>query len=201
MLEYDSSKFLTFYTDIFAEQPNESKRKGLLFLLDHLAASRRIDTIPKHSYTLATVKWETANTFQPVTEYGSLHYLQSKPYYPYIGRGYVQLTWKENYRKFGNALGIDLINHPDLANVPEFSWQILELGMTDNFGVKDPDFTSYTLEDFFYINGEDYYKDYFNARKIINPKDYDSYAPIAIMASNFEKILQASVIIPEIDPI
>jgi|688.fasta_scaffold08054_32 hypothetical protein len=52
-------------------------------------------------YLLATAKWETAHTMQPIKEYGSASYLQSKPYYPYYGRGLVQLTWLENYNKYG----------------------------------------------------------------------------------------------------
>lgn len=35
--------------------------------------------------------------------------------YKYRGRGYPQLTGKNNYAAFGNKLGIDLINNPDLV--------------------------------------------------------------------------------------
>src|SRR5262245_26962014 len=33
----------------------------------------------------------------------------------YHGRGYVQLTGRDNYAAAGKALGLDLINHPELA--------------------------------------------------------------------------------------
>lgn len=36
----------------------------------------------------------------------------------YRGRGYIQLTGKNNYEYFGKKLGIDLVNHPELANDP-----------------------------------------------------------------------------------
>lgn len=39
--------------------------------------------------------------------------------YAYHGRGYIQLTGKENYRAAGEALQLDLVKHPELASQPE----------------------------------------------------------------------------------
>jgi putative chitinase len=39
--------------------------------------------------------------------------------YTYRGRGYIQLTGKANYREAGNALGLDLVKHPELASEPQ----------------------------------------------------------------------------------
>lgn len=39
----------------------------------------------------------------------------SKEGYTYRGRGYIQLTGKNNYKSFGNAVGIDVVNNPDLV--------------------------------------------------------------------------------------
>ncbi|MDM0040273.1 glycoside hydrolase family 19 protein [Variovorax sp. J22G21] len=36
----------------------------------------------------------------------------------YHGRGFVQLTGRDNYAHYGKALGLDLVNHPDLAAEP-----------------------------------------------------------------------------------
>ena len=41
------------------------------------------------------------------------------------GRGFVQLTGRFNYRKYGEALGIDLLATPDLANAPEVAALLL----------------------------------------------------------------------------
>ena len=96
-------------------------------------------------------------------------YLRSKRYYPYIGRGYVQLTWKFNYEKFGKLLNIPLADNPALANEPETAWKVLELGMTKGL------FTGKKLSDYIKTppglpEGEERC-DFYNARKIINGLD------------------------------
>ena len=44
--------------------------------------------------------------------------------YKFRGRGFIQLTGRDNYRMAGQALGIDLLNHPELASKPEVAAQI-----------------------------------------------------------------------------
>lgn len=115
----------------------------------------------KHlAYILATIYHETGRKMQPVKEFGNESYLRSKPYYPYYGRGHIQLTWDYNYKKFGNLLGIDLFDNPDLALVPEHSINIAFIGMTKGL------FTSKKLSDFF----NDTITDWIWARSIINGK-------------------------------
>ena len=107
------------------------------------------------AYMLATVWHETARTVQPIREYGGEAYLRSKPYYPYYGRGYVQLTWKANYLHYGIA------NDPDLALVPKTAAHILFDGMEN--GV----FTGKRLSDYFNAR----ITDAVNARRIVNGLD------------------------------
>ncbi len=42
----------------------------------------------------------------------------------YHGRGYIQLTGRHNYEQAGKALGLDLINDPDLAARPDIAAKI-----------------------------------------------------------------------------
>jgi predicted chitinase len=42
----------------------------------------------------------------------------------YKGRGYIQLTGKYNYKRAGQALGLDLVNKPELAATPEVASKI-----------------------------------------------------------------------------
>ncbi|AGI24693.1 peptidoglycan binding domain/papain family cysteine protease [Pseudomonas sp. ATCC 13867] len=47
------------------------------------------------------------------------------------GRGYVQLTGRADYRKYGEAIGVDLVELPDLANAPEIAAALLALFLAD----------------------------------------------------------------------
>lgn len=44
--------------------------------------------------------------------------------YLYRGRGYMQLTGKDNYRAAGDALDLDLVKHPELAAQPDHAARI-----------------------------------------------------------------------------
>jgi peptidoglycan L-alanyl-D-glutamate endopeptidase CwlK len=48
------------------------------------------------------------------------------------GRGFIQLTGKENYRVYGQALGLDLIQHPDKVLEPSVSAEVLAQYFLDN---------------------------------------------------------------------
>lgn len=76
------------------------------------------------------------------------------------GRGYVQLTFRENYRKFSQALGIDLENDPDKAAEPEIAATVLAVGMS-RVGYRRP---SLVLSRFGSGDGFDFER----ARQIVN---------------------------------
>lgn len=119
---------------------------------------------PQIAYVLATVQWETAQTFKPVREAFWMSEEWRKRnfrYYPYYGRGYVQLTWKDNYQKYGELLHIDLVGNPDLAMEPATAAFILV------HGFKTGTFTGRKLTD--YVNRLQ--SDFVNARRCINGTD------------------------------
>lgn len=126
------------------------------------------------AYVLATVKWETAHTMQPIKERGSKAYLQSKRYYPWIGYGLVQLTWKENYAKFG------VTTNPEKALEWPTALDICFRGMV--FGM----FTGKKLADYIKPGKVDY----IGARRIINGTD--KAKAIAGIADGFLDALRQS---------
>jgi predicted chitinase len=45
--------------------------------------------------------------------------------FKYRGRGFIQITGKENYDKIGKIIGVDLVNNPDLANDADVAAKII----------------------------------------------------------------------------
>lgn len=126
------------------------------------------------AYVLATTYHETAATMQPIAEYG---HGKGRPYgepdpdtlQVYYGRGYVQLTWKDNYLRAQDVVinldtlahDVPLVMQPDLAMKPVYAAQIAINGMADGW------FTGKALNDYL-TTGK---TDYMNARRIINGTD------------------------------
>lgn len=49
----------------------------------------------------------------------------------FIGRGYIQLTGRSNYARYGQMVGKDLINNPELLNTPEIAAEVSVKYMLD----------------------------------------------------------------------
>ena len=94
------------------------------------------------AYTLATTYHETGRTMAPIEEWGKG---EGRPYgephpdtgHTYYGRGYVQLTWIDNYIKASETVfnrdwqkgSVDFVNQPNLAMTPFYAAQIAVGGM------------------------------------------------------------------------
>ena len=185
-----------FYDDIrqtiFRGRMSKSQVDGMNNLLD--VWRRYYINQPQEflSYMLATAFHETAHTMRPLREYGrgrGRRYGRRDPQTrkTYYGRGYVQLTWKNNYKKAGNKLGHDFVNNPDLVMGQALAAQILYAGSIEGW------FTGKKLSD--YIKpGRD--PDYVNARRIINGTDRNRL--IAGYAEAFDEALTKA---KEADPV
>lgn len=118
------------------------------------------------AYVLATAWHETGGTMAPLEEIGRG---KGHPYgkpdpetgQAYYGRGFVQLTWRENYARQAKKLGLPLVEEPQLALDPGVAASIICGGMADG------DFTGKCLSDYFDADTDDPR----NARRIVNGTD------------------------------
>jgi hypothetical protein len=177
MVEIDEAKFLDMYTAGFGALKGDQK-DGLLSLVRSIGKDPKLNDRRWPAYMLATVKHECADTWRPIEEYGKG---AGRPYPPYYGRGYVQLTWKENYLKLGQALGLgdQMVVRPELALQPDVAYQVM------SFGMRSGTFTGKKMVDFLHDN----VTDFINARRIINGLDRAEL--IGGYASKFNDILSA----------
>ena len=138
------------------------------------------------AYVLGTVHWETNGTFEPVKEAywvknAEAWRKKNLRYYPWYGRGFIQLTWLDNYIKAGKKLGLDFTKDPDKVMEPKISARIAVLGMKEGW------FTGKDLDD--YIDGVDEsakedFLEFYNARRIVNGMDKAN--EIAQLAEKYE---------------
>lgn len=127
------------------------------------------------AYALATTWHETNATMQPVIEAYWLSEQWRKThlrYWPWYGRGYVQLTWEFNYRKADEACaraglckpGEIMANPSKVMEVPIAAY-ILRQGMKQGW------FTGASFSSCLPAAGVATREQYMNARTIINGRD------------------------------
>jgi hypothetical protein len=108
----------------------EKRWANLSPLMAKLATDKDVPTVGTAAYMLATTFVETGiKDFDP----GTVEITNpAKPpaYAPWIGRGWVQLTYADKYKAAGKALNLDLTSNPELARDPENSYRILVWAMT-----------------------------------------------------------------------
>ncbi len=115
-----------------------SVRKNLPYIIKALENENILNTNVL-AYALATIQHETANTFEPISEFKgpkSARRLGYEGGTNYYGRGFIQLTHLRNYKNFGERIGLGdkLVSDPELASRPDIAAQILAAYFKD-FGI------------------------------------------------------------------
>lgn len=167
--------------NLFSGSLKQSQVAGLGGLLDEWESTYAKKDDRWLAYALATTHHETDRTFRPIKELGGTAYYmkmyditgdrpelaqQNGNTTPgdgakYYGRGFVQLTWKNNYKAMSAVCGVDLVAEPDQALELPLATKILFYGMIKGT------FTGKKLADYFAPDVEDWV----NARRIINGLD------------------------------
>ena len=182
----------------YAQNPKEKNLTYLERLVGCINRDPEITDLRWAAYMLATVQWECAGTWRPIEEFG-----KGKGYgygkaidvvdsatgktlkNTYYGRGYVQFTWEENYKKLGRELGLgdQLHVHPEKALEHDIAYKILSHGMRKGSFIK-----GHSLA--IYLSGKK--TDFIGARKIINGNDRKN--EIARLAEMHFRLLQAATL-------
>lgn len=191
--------FLSMYAEEFGGIDADTLT-GLGQFLEFMRHDNNLTDIRYAAYLMATVYKESWYSWRPIDEKGKgagKRYgiartgkcggkTYSKIYY---GRGYIQITWEDNYQLADKELNLNctLVADPERAKEPAIAYKIASQGMKD--GWFDPSPTDYKLSDFTYGN----FCDYYNARKIVNINDTVTYGEIEGYAKTFEAMLRISM--------
>lgn len=165
---FDHVRDSLFYGELTQQQVD-----GQNAILDEYELNPLSDNLRHLAYPLATTLHETASTMWPIEEYGrgqGMEYGKVDPEtgQTYYGRGYVQLTWRDNYAKATDNLGLretpdDMEWDASRALDPNIAADVMFLGMWEGWFRSDSKGRQ-TLERYFNENVDDAY----GAREIIN---------------------------------
>ena len=177
------TKFFAAFSAQFSGQPNKSQTQGYNAIFDYWDKSNLTDN-RWLAYVLATSFHETGGDMQPVREgfasndqgsinavtslfnrgiIGENYALPEANGKSYFGRGLVQITFGDNYKKLGQAIDIgnNLYDNPSLALDMDIAVKILFVGMVKGL------YTSHSLRKYFFEDRTDWVE----ARRIINMRD------------------------------
>lgn len=191
--------FVSVRSSVLGPDLSQSEVNGC----DAILAAMEGSPLAYCAYALATAYRETASTMQPIREYGGPTYFTrmyditgARPKmaaangntHPgdgpkYCGRGYVQLTWRNNYDRAGRALGVDLVEVPELAMRPDIAAKVMRRGMDEGW-FSGKKFADYLPHDVPASRGQ-----FDSARRIINGTDHAD--EIAGHALEFQAALEA----------
>ncbi|MCC6918036.1 MAG: hypothetical protein IT548_02470 [Alphaproteobacteria bacterium] len=163
---------------------------GITAVLDEWER-RQLKDLRWLAYMLATDQHETSATMQAVREafwQDEAWRKRNLRYWPWYGRGLVQLTWRENYERADRELGLGgkLISDPDLALDLRVAVPIMFRGMIEGWFGGDKR-GRHTLARYFDADTEDW----IGARRIINGTDRAE--KIAAKAVKYHAALKAAV--------
>ena len=128
LIEYFNTQGITdprVQANIIAQVQRESGGKPQTESLNY-SAKRALEVFPKYFKNLEEAQTVLAQGPEAFANriYGGRMGNEPGEGYKYRGRGLIQLTGKNNYKKYGDLLGVDLVNNPELANDPVIAQKI-----------------------------------------------------------------------------
>jgi putative chitinase len=157
---------------LFHGAMTQQQVEGMEGILSAWEANPRSDNLRHLSYPMATTAHETGFTMWPIEEYGKgdgMQYGEPDPTtgHAYYGRGFVQLTWADNYKRCDEELGLEgggsCYWHPELQLEPKLAAETMFQGMEEGW-FRGDEAGRQTLTRYFDQGIDDPY----GAREIIN---------------------------------
>lgn len=135
-MQFDRAKFWAAYRRQFGSI-QQTEIAPVELVLGYIEQDASIELVEWAAYLLATIRKEVGHNFTPIREIkdgsgGTIWRKYQSKYWNtgFFGRGYVQLTWRDNYATFDKLLGMGgrLLSNPDLALQHETAYKILAIG-------------------------------------------------------------------------
>ncbi len=197
--DVDPAQFVANYGRAF-KPPSAAESAAIKQLIGLLNQDRTVSDLRWAAYILATIRYESGLSWRTDSEKGTPEAFQSR-YGPgtrlgarlgntapddafrYRGRGFVFLTGKANYARYGALMGMGdrLVKDPDLLLEPAVAYRLTSEGMVKGW------FSGRKLSDF--ISGDA--ADYVNARRVVNGLDHA--LDVSLAAGKIEQVLAASL--------